>query len=371
MRSIYSLLFLLITLGLSSCSEKKPTLREQSFDEEWLFYRGDIVEGERSDLDDSQWRQVNLPHDWSIEDIPGTNSPFTADAVTEVSGGFTVGGTGWYRKHFYVDAAEKGRCIAVAFDGIYMNADIWVNDRHVADHVYGYTAFELDITDYVRFGEKNLIAVRVKNEGLNCRWYTGSGIYRHTFLRITNPLHFETWGTFITTPVATANRAEVHVQSILANTEKANGKVILETQIVDKENRTVARKEQQVTLDNKEKTEVGHTLEVTSPQLWSTDNPYLYRVVNRLLQDNKIIDEECISIGIRNIAFSAENGFQLNGKSMKLKGGCIHHDNGLLGAKAFDRAEERKIELLKAAGFNALRLSHNPPSTALLMPVTV
>ena len=108
MRSIYSLLFLLITLGLSSCSEKKPTLREQSFDEEWLFHRGDIVEGERSDLDDSQWRQVNLPHDWSIEDIPGTNSPFTADAVTEVSGGFTVGGTGWYRKHFYVDAAEKG-----------------------------------------------------------------------------------------------------------------------------------------------------------------------------------------------------------------------------------------------------------------------
>lgn len=165
MRSIYSLLLLLITLELSSCSEKKPTPREQSFDEGWLFHRGDIIEGERSDLDDSQWRLVNLPHDWSIENIPGTNSPFTADAITEVSGGFTVGGTGWYRKHFYVDTAEKGKCIVVAFDGIYMNADIWVNDRHVANHVYGYTAFELDITDYVRFGEKNLIAVRVKNEG--------------------------------------------------------------------------------------------------------------------------------------------------------------------------------------------------------------
>ena len=366
MRSIYSLLLLLITLELSSCSEKKPTPREQSFDEGWLFHRGDIIEGERSDLDDSQWRLVNLPHDWSIENIPGTNSPFTADAITEVSGGFTVGGTGWYRKHFYVDTAEKGKCIVVAFDGIYMNADIWVNDRHVANHVYGYTAFELDITDYVRFGEKNLIAVRVKNEGLNCRWYTGSGIYRHTSLKITNPLHFETWGTFITTPVATTNKAEVHVQSVLANTEKVTGKVILETQIVDKENRTVAWKEQLVTLDNQEKTEINHILEVTSPQLWSTDNPYLYKVVNRLLKDNKIIDEECISIGIRNIAFSAENGFHLNGKSMKLKGGCIHHDNGPLGAKAFDRAEERKIELLKAAGFNALRLSHNPPSTALL-----
>ena len=351
---------------MSSCGEKDSTLREQSFDEAWLFHRGDIAEGEKQSLDDSQWRQINLPHDWSIEDIPGTNSPFTADAATEVAGGFTVGGTGWYRKHFYIDAAEKGKCIAVSFDGIYMNADIWVNDRHVANHVYGYTAFELDITDYVRFGAENLIAVRVKNEGMNCRWYTGSGIYRHTFLKITNPLHFETWGTFVTTPVATADKAEVHVQSVLANTEKVTGKVILETRIVDKNNHTVARKEQLVTLDNKEKTEVGHALEVLAPQLWSIDNPYLYQVVNRLLQDDKVIDEEYISIGIRNIAFSAKNGFQLNGKSMKLKGGCIHHDNGLLGAKAFDRAEERKIELLKAAGFNALRLSHNPPSTALL-----
>ena len=351
---------------MSSCGEKDSTLREQSFDEAWLFHRGDIAEGEKQSLDDSQWRQINLPHDWSIEDIPGTNSPFTADAATEVAGGFTVGGTGWYRKHFYIDAAEKGKCVAVSFDGIYMNADIWVNDRHVANHVYGYTAFELDITDYVRFGAENLIAVRVKNEGMNCRWYTGSGIYRHTFLKITNPLHFETWGTFVTTPVATADKAEVHVQSVLANTEKVTGKVILETRIVDKNNHTVARKEQLVTLDNKEKTEVGHALEVLAPQLWSIDNPYLYQVVNRLLQDDKVIDEEYISIGIRNIAFSAENGFQLNGKSMKLKGGCIHHDNGLLGAKAFDRAEERKIELLKAAGFNALRLSHNPPSTALL-----
>lgn len=366
MRSIYSLLFLLITLVVSSCSEKGTTPREQSFDEEWLFHRGDIPEGEKSDLDDSQWCQVNLPHDWSIENIPGTNSPFIADAVTEVSGGFTVGGTGWYRKHFHVDEAEKGKCIAVAFDGIYMNADIWVNDNHVANHVYGYTAFELDITDYVRFGAENLIAVRVKNEGLNCRWYTGSGIYRHTSLKITDPLHFETWETFVTAPIATVDRAEVHVQSVLANTEKATGKVIWETQIVDKENRTVDRKEQQVTLDNEEKIKISHLLEVASPQLWSTDNPYLYTVVNRLLQDNKIIDEERISIGIRNITFSAEKGFQLNGKSMKLKGGCIHHDNGLLGAKAFDRAEERKVELLKAAGFNALRLSHNPPSTALL-----
>lgn len=366
MKSKYYLLFLLLALALGSCSEEDSMLREQPFDEDWLFHRGDVADGEKGSFDDSQWRKLTLPHDWSIEDIPGTDSPFAADAVTEVSGGFTVGGIGWYRKHFCIDEAEKGKCIAVAFDGIYMNSDIWVNDCHVANHVYGYTAFELDITDYVRFGEDNLIAVRVKNEGMNSRWYTGSGIYRHTFLKMTDPLHFETWGTFVTTPVVTTDKAEVQVQSILANTDKIAGKVLLETQIIDKANRTVARKEQELTLDSQEKIETGHTLEVASPQLWSTENPNLYTVVNRLVQNNKVIDEEQISIGIRDIAFSAEKGFQLNGKSMKLKGGCIHHDNGLLGAKAFDRAEERKIELLKAAGFNALRLSHNPPSTALL-----
>ncbi len=366
MKKIYNLLFLWIALGLGSCGEKECFIREQSFDSDWLFHRGDVAEGEKQGLDDSQWRILDLPHDWSIENIPGTDSPFAADAVTEVSGGFTVGGTGWYRKHFYLDEAGKGKCVAVAFDGIYRNADIWVNEHHVVHHVYGYTAFELDITDYVRFGEENLIAVRVENEGLNSRWYTGSGIYRHTSLKMVDRLHFGNWETFIATPSISEEKAKIHVQSILLNTEKITGTIIFETQIVDKNNRPVARGKQQILLDGRAKVRVEQTLEVTSPQLWSTDHPYLYRVFNRLLKDNKIIDEENISIGIRDIAFSAEKGFQLNGKTMKLKGGCIHHDNGLLGAKAFDRAEERKIELLKAAGFNALRLSHNPPSTALL-----
>lgn len=357
---------LLVTLILGSCAEKGNFVREYSFDEGWLFHRGDVAGGEGVSLDDSQWRQVNVPHDWSIEDIPGTNSPFSADAVTEVSGGFTVGGTGWYRKHFHLDEADNGKCISIIFDGIYMNADIWVNGNHTANHVYGYTAFELDITKHVRFGEDNLIAVRVKNEGMNSRWYTGSGIYRHTFLKITNPLHFENWGTFVTTPVATVEKAEVSVQSVLVNTEKTTGKFLWETLLVDESNRVVTRKEQPLNLDGRTQIKLSRVMEIPSPQLWSTDSPCLYKVVNRLLQDGKTIDEENISIGIRNIAFSAEKGFQLNGKSMELKGGCIHHDNGLLGAKAFDRAEERKVELLKKAGFNALRLSHNPPSTALL-----
>lgn len=336
------------------------------FDADWRFFRGDMFQAQNIVLNDSAWRVVNLPHDWSIENVPGTNSPFAADAITGVSGGFSVGGVGWYRKHFHIDEVNKGKRISVLFDGIYMNADIWVNDYYVGNHYYGYTAFELDITDYIRFGKDNLIAIRVKNEGQTSRWYTGSGIYRHTFLKVTNDLYFENWGTFVTTPVVTKEKAEVHVRSILTNTEQVKGEAVLETQIMDVNGKSVVGRRQYILLAGKNKVEVVHSLDLASPNLWSVDSPYLYKVVNRLLKDGHIVDEEYISIGIRDITFSAEKGFQLNGKAMKLKGGCIHHDNGLLGAKAFDRAEERKIELLKAAGFNALRLSHNPPSTALL-----
>lgn len=364
MKNLFYLLFSLLLV--SSCTDKQTMPREESFDEGWLFYRGDVEDGERLELDDSQWRKVNLPHDWSIEDIPGTDSPFAADAVTEVSGGFTVGGTGWYRKHFYMDKSEQGKRVSINFDGIYMNADVWMNGQHVAHHVYGYTAFEVDVTEHVRWGEDNVIAVQVKNKGLNCRWYTGSGIYRHTFLKLTQPLHFKTWGTFVTTPVATEDSAKVRVQSVLLNDEKMKGEFVVETEISDKSNTVIARKRQLLALHGEGVTHIDNTLEVVSPKLWSPENPYLYQVKCRLLQGGTIIDEEIVSIGIRDIHFSAEKGFLLNGKPLELKGGCIHHDNGLLGAKAFDRAEERKIELLKAAGFNALRMSHNPPSTALL-----
>lgn len=366
MKILYHIVVVL-SFFFSGCDTTGNNVREMSFDENWLFHRGDIKDGEVVTLDDSQWRQVNLPHDWSIEDIPGTDSPFSADAITEVSGGFTVGGTGWYRKHFFIDKCAQDKCVFVSFDGIYMNSDIWVNGRHVGNHVYGYTAFELDITDYVQAGKENVIAVRVKNEGKNSRWYSGSGIYRHTLLKIVNPLHFENWGTFVTTPYVTEEQAKIQMQTVLKNTKKILEKeVVWDTQLIDKNGHIVAQKEQPVELDGSEIIELEKTFVVASPKLWSIDEPYLYKMVNRLKLKNEIIDEEELSIGIRTIAFSADEGFLLNGKAMKLKGGCIHHDNGLLGAKAFDRAEERKIELLKSADFNALRLSHNPPSTALL-----
>lgn len=367
MKKLYPF-FLIFTFAMlvSACGSDKDTPRQQSFDDGWLFYRGELTDAQRPDFDDSAWRQVNLPHDWSIEDIPGTDSPFAADAVTEVSGGFTVGGEGWYRKHFKVAKADACKRVFVNFDGIYRNADVWVNGRHVAFHAYGYTPFELDITDFINPGQDNVMAVRVKNEGMNCRWYTGSGIYRHTLIKTLDPVHFKTWETFVTTPVVNDSEAVVDVQCTLANSDKTTGKITLETIILAPDNKTVAHLSQPVSLDGRDSISVSGRLRLDDPLLWSPDAPNLYTVVNRLDRDGKTLDRDTISIGLRNISFSAEKGFQLNGKTMKLKGGCIHHDHGLLGAKAFDRAEQRKVELLKAAGFNALRLSHNPPSTALL-----
>jgi beta-galactosidase len=165
------------------------------FDFGWRFNRGDVENGEASDLDASSWRMVDLPHDWSIEDIPGTDSPIDSNSVGAIDAGYTVGGTGWYRKTFFVPSGLQGKHFNILFEGIYMNADIWLNGRHLGNHPYGYTSFWYDITDNIKYGSENILAVEVKNEGRNSRWYSGSGIYRHVWLNILNPVHIEQWGT--------------------------------------------------------------------------------------------------------------------------------------------------------------------------------
>ena len=163
------------------------------FDADWRFHRGGVQGAEMPGFDDSKWRKVDLPHDWSIEDLPGTTSPFDPDAISQVSGGFTVGGTGWYRKTFTIGAGQKNKRVIIQFDGVYMNADFWLNGESLGTHPYGYTSFWFDITDKIKFGEKNAIIVQVKNEGQNSRWYSGSGIYRHVWLKLLDPVHVSPW----------------------------------------------------------------------------------------------------------------------------------------------------------------------------------
>lgn len=303
-----------------------------------------------------------MPHDWSIEDLPGTKSPFDPNAISQVSGGFTVGGTGWYRKTFTIPAIQKGKRIHIQFDGVYMNADFWLNGKQIGTHPYGYTSFWFDITDKINFGGENKIAVQVKNEGQNSRWYTGSGIYRHVWLKVLDPVHVSPWGIYITTP----NPNRINIKTTVVNDAANIFRARLVSRIINSKGIEVAKTESLQNINSNSSQEFNHDLTLSHPELWSIESPTLYTAVTEVWDIDKFVESTETKFGIRTISFDVTNGFQLNGKTVKLKGGCVHHDNGPLGAKAYDRAEERRIELLRASGYNAIRCSHNPPSPAFL-----
>jgi beta-galactosidase len=335
-------------------------------DNGWMFHRGGAQGAEAPGFNTAGWAQVDLPHDWSIEDLPETGSPFSRDAISQVSGGFTTGGTAWYRKELDLPGLLQGRILRVLFEGVYMNAEVYLNGYRLGDHPYGYTSFWFDITPYVRFGEKNILAVKVRNEGENSRWYSGSGIYRHVWMIASDPVHLDIWGTSITTPAVSDQTARVIVSSRVLQMGKKNAGVRMTVTLLNPAGAEVARRETALSVAAGDTAKIEQELEVPTPVLWDPDHPALYNARVELFADGRPCDAETIPFGIRTFSFSADQGFMLNHKPLKLKGGCFHHDNGPLGSKAYDRAEERKVELLKASGFNAVRCSHNPPSPAFL-----
>jgi beta-galactosidase len=284
-----------------------------------------------------------------------------------VSTGHVLGGTGWYRKHFTLTLADNHKLVAVRFDGVYMSADFWINGRHLGNHPYGYTDFEFDLTPYLKpVGQENVIAVRVRNDGKNSRWYSGSGIYRHVWLTVTDPIHVPTWGVFVTTPEVSPEKAVVKIASEIRNGTDTEAGVVVRARLLDSKRRTVRTVESQLRLPGNETRAVEQTMEVHSPKLWSPESPNLYSAEIEVAAAGKTLDKTSTRFGIRKVEVDAENGFRLNGQMLKLKGGCMHHDNGPLGSAAIDRAEERRVELMKANGLNAIRTSHNPPSPAFL-----
>src|SRR6185312_8247514 len=287
-------------------------------------------------------------------------------AISQVSGGFTTGGTAWYRKRFGVPGKDKGKKIFIQFDGVYMNADVWINGHHLGNHPYGYTSFLFDITNYLKYDSSNVIAVEVKNEGQNSRWYSGSGIYRHVWLKLMDPVHVSQWGIFITTPEVNTNEATVNCKINIVNETLDEQQVHVITKLINTSGNEVAIAETKNTIAAGKSFEFNQNASIKNPQLWSCESPVLYRSVTFVYSNDKLVSSDTNSFGIRTISFDVNNGFQLNGKTVKLKGGCFHNDNGPLGSKEYDRAEERKVELLKANGFNAIRCSHNPPGTAFL-----
>lgn len=362
-------IFLIVAVVPASRAITKPRTGDTGltiFDSDWRFHRGGSQGAEAADFDDSTWRKLDLPHDWSIEDLPESKSPFNPSAISQVSGGFTTGGTGWYRKTFPIPGDLKGKRVLIQFDGVYMNAEVWLNGKYLGNHPYGYTSFWFDVTDKVQFGSSNVIAVKVENEGENSRWYSGSGIYRHVWLRVLDDLHVAQWGNYITIPEANESFARVNVRTTVKNDSDRSMNATLVTRLVDAGGRQIGKLDSTHAVPSKGTYDFDQTTRVVGPALWSTDSPTIYTAVSEVSREGSITDRLQTKFGIRTISFDVTKGFLLNGKPIKLKGGCLHHDNGPLGARAFDRAEERRVELLKASGYNALRLAHNPPSPAFL-----
>jgi beta-galactosidase len=356
-------LFSLLTVNCVSAQKKMKAdfERKQLFDFDWKFSLGESSTANAVNFDNSSWRKLDLPHDWSIEGKSEKNNSSEGD------GGFFPAGTGWYRKTFSVPAHWKNQKVAIYFEGVYMNAEVFVNGKSVGMQPYGYTSFEYDLTPYLKFGQQNTIAVKVDNsKQKNSRWYSGSGIYRHVWLKVKNPIHIKNWGVAISTPEVTNEKAIVQVKTIVKNETASPQSILLATSIANKKGNSVANADIKIELQANEEKEVTQNFLVKNPALWSPETPNLYATNINIKQGNTNLDLITKDFGIRTIKFSAENGFVLNGKKIELNGGCVHHDNGALGAAAYDRAEVRKVELLKAAGFNALRTSHNPPSEAFL-----
>lgn len=360
--------------------------RDQLFDAGWKFLRGDAQGAERSDFNDTAWRALDLPHDWSVEDLPPRPGETTgAGAVwglntlparvgpfdTELSEGgrdtgWFVGGVGWYRKRFRADRVPPDAHVEIVFDGVYMNSDVWLNGVHLGNRPYGYSAFAYDLTPHLRRDGENVIAVRARNEGKNTRWYAGSGIYRHVRLNTTGRVRVPLWGVFVTTPEVADDQATVNVAVSVENRADSARQVAVRVRLLDPNNTEAGAADTTQTLAAGATTPAELSIAVNRPQLWSTDTPRLYRAEVILSVDGETTDRTSTSFGIRRVEVDAERGLRLNGREVVLKGACMHHDNGLLGAAAIDRAEERRVEIMKKNGFNAIRTAHNPPSVEFL-----
>ncbi|RYY07008.1 MAG: glycoside hydrolase family 2, partial [Sphingobacteriaceae bacterium] len=364
--------YLLIThITFAQENSLSNTSRTRIIDNHWYFKKDTLSDYKKLGFDDSSWRFLNLPHDWSIEDLPNQlhdsiSGPFSKASIGKGATAYTVGGIGWYRKKFSLNKSEEHKIVYLNFDGVYMNATVWLNGHNLGNHPYGYTPFNYNITPYLKpAGQENQLTVQVKNTGKNSRWYSGSGIYRHVSLTYVNPVHIIPNGVQVLTGQVSDKSADVNLISTIKN-QQSNTSYQIKAEIYDSSGKMIKSSNAEKNISTKQQLENLLKVKISNPKLWSTENPYLYKATIKLLIKNKICDSLSVRFGVRSISINSKTGLVLNGKLLKLKGGCIHHDNGPLGVAAIDRAEERKVELLKANGFNAVRTSHNPPSETFL-----
>jgi beta-galactosidase len=334
----------------------------QNFDHSWRFHLGDVAGAQETTFDDSKWRMLDVPHDWSIE------GEFSEQNPAGAAGGALPGGIGWYRKSF-VMPRSSGKLVFIEFDGVYRNSEVWINGRYLGKRPYGYSSFRYELTPHLHYGARNMIAVRVDNsQQPNSRWYSGSGMYRHVRLVTTDPVHVDTWGTYVTTPVVSADSSLVNIRTTIRNERHVAQPLVLVTVIYDSaggEAGVLLTKGVVVPADSV--VEIDHAITIGHPTLWSLERPYIYRAVSRVTCSDKTCnDDYTTTFGVRSAEFRTDSGFFLNGRHVKIRGICLHHDLGALGAAVNTRAIERQLEIMKAMGANALRTSHNPPAPELL-----
>lgn len=353
---------LLLTIGLQVAAQQ-AVRTITPFNKGWKFLLGDEPAASVSAFDDSKWRLLTLPHDWSIE------GSFSKDNPAKPDGGALPTGTGWYRKSFSVPMEARDKLVYIEFDGVYRNSEVWINGHRLGMRPNGYISFRYDLTPYLNWPSRdNVIAVKVDNsEQPASRWYGGSGIYRNVRLVTTSKIAVDQWGTFITTPQVSSQSATIRVQTTIKRAASLpKQQVALETTIFDAFNRELNRLITPNIVLQGTDTKAIQELVLEQPKLWSVDAPYLYKAVTRVMVDGKPVDNYTSTFGVRSFFFNAEKGFFLNGQPLKILGVCNHHDLGALGTAVNTRAIERQLEILKKMGCNAIRTSHNPPAPELL-----
>ncbi len=358
MKKLFSSLILFLFVFCNQSSNAQT--RETDFNFDWKFTLVKNTEKPKQlPLTDNDWRDVRLPHDWSVE------SSFCNDF--EGCTGYLPGGVGIYQKHFKTPASPKEKSTYVLFDGVYNNATFWLNGKLLGENPYGYTPVYWDLTDKLKTdGSDNILTVHVDHSRYaDCRWYTGSGIYRNVKLIILDKLHIPIWGTFITTPEVSKEKAVVELKVKVEN-QSGSKSAMLSTKILDSSGKVVAEKSTNIKVNSKKATEFTQTISVVNPKLWDCEHPYMYKAITTITGKGKVIDEYTTPFGIRKIEFKVAEGFYLNGKSTFMKGVCLHHDGGLVGAAVPAGVWRRRLIELKEAGVNAIRTSHNPPSEEFL-----
>ena len=343
-------------------------------DKSWKFHKGEVDKASQPGFDDAAWQIVTVPHDWAISGPFDKNADaqtvmVTADGErkpalrTGRTGSLPWPGVGWYRKEFFIPAKAKTKKCFIEFDGAMSHAIVFLNGEKIGEWPYGYSSFSFELTDKIRFGEKNILAVRLENFEESSRWYPGAGIYRNVRLVLTQPVHIRHWGTFVSTPTITPTQAIIKVKTEIEVQDTGNKNIGIETSIRSLSGKELAHNKKTLLPGE---TTVTQSLDIYNPLLWNIETPWLYTVVSKLTVDGVLSDIYKTPFGIRAISFDNNNGFFLNNKKVRIQGVCLHHDLGPLGIAINYRALERQLEMLKEMGCNAIRTSHNPPAPELL-----